>query len=462
MTVQDLRAGPQSKRANLKIILTVHQFLPDHFSGTETLVYETAKELLERGHAVKVITGFPTKKKLADDQRFDEYTYAGIPISRFHHSYTPMGGQTNIQELVFQNRLFGAFFKTYLGREQPDVVHFFHLSRLSASAIDVCEELRLPTVFTPTDFWFICPTAQLQWPGNQACPGPNAFSINCLRHTIQLTQQGGINTLVQRLPDWLLGFLVRVIKVTNLNGQYPQLINALVRRKDFLLERLNRIDRILVPTQVMMELLVRNGMDAGRATSLPFGINTSYCAGRPRPAPSQTLRLGYIGTISEPKGVHIFLEAVRRVTNLNLEIKIYGQLNDFPAYTTRLQAILDNDPRVTFCGTFPNHQIGRIFSELDALVVPSLWRENSPLVVYSAQAAKCPVIASNVAGISQIIENHKNGILFEPGNVAELAGTLKELAENKTRLLEMSNHAKAPSSIQNYVDELLNIYHQLT
>ena len=446
----------------LKIILTAHQFLPDYFSGTEILVYETAKELLKRGHTVKIITGFPTKKKLADSQRFDQYTYDDISVSRFHHSYAPMGGQSNIQELVYRNNLFGSFFKNYLRLERPDIVHFFHLSRLSASAIDACEEMKIRTVFTPTDFWFICPTAQLQLPGNLACSGPNELSINCLRHTIQVTQNKKIGAIIQHFPDQLLRFLVRFINSANLKGKYSQLVNALVRRKDFLLERLNRIDQILVPTKVMMDLLILNGMDAGRAVSIPFGINTSYSDDMPRLNPGKTLRLGYIGTISEPKGVHVFLEAVKKVKDLNLEIKIYGQLNDFPEYSMRLKEISRNDSRVMFCGVFPNHQIRHVFSELDALIVPSLWRENSPLVIYSAQAAKCPVIASNVAGISQIVENHKNGLLFEPGDTSELAAIIKDLAKNKILLLEMSNNAKPPPSIQIYVDELLRIYKKLS
>jgi glycosyltransferase involved in cell wall biosynthesis len=446
-------------RKILKIILTVHQFLPDYFSGTETLTYETAKELKRQGHDVGVVTGFPSKAKLNDADRFDQYTYDGIPVERFHHMYVPMGTQSNIQELEYNNKLFGSFFENYLIREKPDIVHFFHLSRLSAIAVDICNKLGIKTVFTPTDFWFICPTFQLRLPNNQACFGPNSSSVNCLRHLVYLTQPQRINSLVQRIPDWLIRTIIYFIKHSrNIGGQYPQLVRALVDRKSFLLERMHRIDQIAIPTQVMMSLLVQNGLDVRRTTTIPFGLNLAYLEGATRPEPADVLRLGYIGTLYEHKGVHVLLEAIKNLEGKPLEVKIYGKLDDFPDYVRRLKEIVQGDTRVRFCGTFPNHELGSIFSDLDALVVPSLWYENSPLVVYSAQAAKCPIIASNVAGISQIIEHGKNGILFNPGDIVGLADAITNLLDNRDMLQKMSSNAKCPLSIQEYVFRLLNIY----
>lgn len=446
----------------MKIILTVHQFFPDFFSGTETLTYETAKELMKLGHDIRVVTGFPSRDHLEDAERFDHYSYDGIPVERFRHGYMPMGTQTNIQELEYNNKLFGTFFKSYLVREKPDIVHFFHLSRLSGIAVDICNELGIKTVLTPTDFWFICPTSQLRLPNHQACPGPNRSSVNCLRHMVHLSQPAKVTALVQKMPDWLLRVLIFIVKHSgNLGGQYPQLVRALVNRKDFLLERLNRIDQIAIPTQVMLELLEKNGLDVHKTISVPFGLNLAYLHGASRPEPTSVLRLGYIGTVYEHKGVHILVKAIKNLKEEPLELKIYGRLDDFPNYVRELKEIIQDDGRVKFCGTFPNKEIGSIFSDLDVLVVPSLWHENSPLVVYYAQSARCPVIASNVAGMSQIIEHGKDGLLFEPGNISELTNVIKELLDNRDILGKLSSKAKDPLSIQKYVIRLLSIYHGL-
>jgi len=426
------------------------------------LTYETAKELKRQGHVVSVVTGFPSRANLEDSDRFDRYIYDGISVERFHHGYIPMGTQSNIQELEYNNKLFGAFFKNYLIREKPDIVHFFHLSRLSASAVDICNELGIKTVLTPTDFWFICPTSQLRLPNNQACFGPNKSGVNCLRHMVYLTQPKKFNSIVQRMPNWLIRTLIFFMKRSgNLGGQYSQLVRALVDRKDFLLERLNRIDRIAIPTQVMMSLLAQYGLHAHRATIVPFGLNLTYFQGASRPEPAAVLRLGYIGTISEPKGLYILLEAIKNLVGKPLELKIYGKLDEFPDYVRGLKEIIQGDMRVKFCGTFPNPEIGSVFSDLDVLVVPSLWYENSPLVVYSAQSANCPIIASNVAGISQIIDHGKNGLLFEPGDISGLVDAITIFLDNRELLQQMSRNAKVPLSIQEYVFRLLSIYQDL-
>jgi glycosyltransferase involved in cell wall biosynthesis len=141
--------------------------------------------------------------------------------------------------------------------------------------------------------------------------------------------------------------------------------------------------------------------------------------------------------------------------------RIYGKLDDYPKFVEDIRRKSQDDSRIKFCGTFPNHEIGKVFSELDALVVPSLWFENSPLVVYSAQAAKCPVIASNMDGISDIIENGRNGLLFEAGNSSQLAAAIDSLIKDKTILQELSEHSMMPLSIQEYAGKLVTIYQEL-
>ncbi|OEU68020.1 MAG: hypothetical protein BA863_19115 [Desulfovibrio sp. S3730MH75] len=446
----------------MRIILTTHQFVPDYSSGTEILTFETAKVLQRLGHDVSVFTGYPTKDQVPDAERFDQYAYESINVVRFYHNYVPMGDQSSVLELEYDNHLVASYFKKYLRREKPDVIHFFHLMRLSASIVDVCHELGIPTVLTPTDFWFICPTCQLRLPNNENCSGPKKSGVNCLRHIVANNQPSKINAWIQIFPDWVLAALVFSIKHGfNFDKRYSPWVRALSRRPEFLQARLNRINKVAVPTQIMVSILTQNGLEKHRAISIPFGLNLTYLENSKRPEPSNILRLGYIGTLSEHKGVHVLVEAVKKLDGKPIELKIYGKLDDFPDYVENLRRIIQDDPRIKLCGAFPNDKIGTIFSGLDALVVPSLWYENSPLVIYSAQFAKCPVIASNMKGMSEVIEHKKNGLLFEAGNISQLAGAIGTLLDNKDLLQELSNNAKQPLSIRGYVDKLLKIYYDL-
>ena len=92
------------------------------------------------------------------------------------------------------------------------------------------------------------------------------------------------------------------------------------------------------------------------------------------------------------------------------------------------------------------------------LVIPSLWYENTPLVIYSAQAAACPVIASNLPGLAAVVVHEHNGLLFEPGNAALLAQQLSRLIDEDELLQRLSHNAHPPKTTATYVDELLAVW----
>ena len=443
----------------MKILLTVHQFLPDYSAGTEILTLDTARDLRRLGHEVFILSGHPAAVALPDDQRFEHYEYDGLPVVRFQHSHVPMGGQTNTTAAEYNNWLVAAYLRRFLRRNRPDIVHFFHLARLSGAVIDVCHELGIPMVATPTDFWFICPTSQLRLPDHSLCTGPDANGVNCLRHVASLNQPARLQAKLRLLPDWALGLAIWATRRGFFSGSWfaPQL-RALAERPGFLRERLNMLERVLVPTHLMERILVNNGLRPEKVIYKPYGIELKYLRDVVRNR-SENVRLGFIGTLYEHKGAHILLQAVKSLPDAgNLELRIYGRRDEFPAYVQQLDTLAAGDPRIKFCGTFANDKIGEVLGSLDALVVPSLWYENTPLVVYSAQAAKCPVIASDTPGLAEAIQHDVNGLLFERGNPLDLAKLLQIVISDRTILERLSEHAPAPKSIHDYVGELDSIY----
>lgn len=454
-------AGDQTE-LNMKILLTTHQFLPDYSAGTEVLTFSTAKELTRLGHEVHVFTGYPAKVELRDEERFDCYVHEGIPVRRFHHALVPMGRQSNFMESEYNNLLFATRFKEYLSEFKPDIVHFFHLGRLSASAIDVCEELKIPMILTPTDFWFICFMNQLRLPDHSFCTGPDKNRINCLRHCVELSQQAKISSVFKNIPDSLLSLLICAIQKGLFgNKGYPAYVKALLNRTDFLVSRLNKIDKVLVPTRLMERILEKNGLESQRVIYNPFGIDIHEMEKQAKKYGGGVLKVGFIGTLCEHKGTHVLLQALRLRPDAPIALKLYGKLDDFPDYVAQLRGIACNDSRVSFCGTFPNQEIRDIFAGIDVLVVPSIWYENTPLVVLSAQAAGCPVIASDVGGISEVIEHGINGLVFQPGDVTGLAGCLDQLLQRDVSLEHLSANAKKPKSIAEYTAENVRTYQDI-
>jgi glycosyltransferase involved in cell wall biosynthesis len=87
-----------------------------------------------------------------------------------------------------------------------------------------------------------------------------------------------------------------------------------------------------------------------------------------------------------------------------------------------------------------------------------LWYENTPLVLYSAQVAKVPVVATDLGGLNEVITDGENGFLFERGNVKGLSDIIRMLCNDRSVVKRLSDHARQPKSISSYVDELERIY----
>ena len=452
----------------MKIILTVHQFLPDFSTGTEVIALGIAKELRVRGHEVTVVTGYPDPRRLADADRFDRYVYDGIPVERFRHASHPMGGQRVVTELAYDNRLFASAFRALLERIRPDLVHFVHLSRLSASIVEPCLELGIPTVFTATDFWAVCPFSQLRLADNSICAGPDATGLNCVRHFTENigARRVSLATLAKRAPDWMLGMGMRAAAMRlPLAPPFAAEVRALVGRGPFLRERLNRIGRVLAPSRVMERALVEGGIDRERVRFLPYGIDTARIERSTERGMAPKLRLGFVGSLSEHKGLDLAVRAVRLLDpTLPVELSIHGAPGPSApgeAYHREVLALAEGDPRFRFHGPFENGRVGEILASLDALLVPSIWHENTPVVVYEAFAAGCPVIASDVEGIAEVVRHGTDGLLCARGDAAALAACISGVAGDRALLRRLAGATRPPLSVSNHVDRLEDVYDEV-
>jgi len=444
----------------LKILLTVHQFFPDYTSGTEVLTFSVAKELIRRGHTVAVLTAFPTTPEVVDADRYDEHDLEGIHVYRFHHAYVPMGGQDAIAELEYDNHLAARYFDRILCQFKPDVIHFFHMLRLSSRMIDVAMKAGIPAFYTPTDFWSICPTAQLLLPNGKVCSGPSIAAGNCVKHFAQVRAGSRAQRIAPRVPDLVADAVVGLVNHHLLpeHRTSPD-IRAMSKRKKFLITRINWLDGIISPTPFMTKTLIDNGVDRRLILQSAYGIDMGgYAIAAPEVKTGEPLTIGFIGTLAPHKGCHVLIEAFKLLPPGAARLKVYGNLKDFPEYNASLRQRAQGREDIEFCGTFPNGDIGRVLEGLHVLVVPSLWFENAPLVVYSALAAQRPVIASDFPGLSDNVKDDVNGMIFRPGDFQALHTKLNRLVTEPGLLARLSGNCRPPKSTPAYVEELLAVY----
>jgi glycosyltransferase involved in cell wall biosynthesis len=443
----------------MKILLTVHQFVPEYKSGTEILTFSVAKELLRRGHEVFVYTGFPAQHALADDMRLDRYEIDGISVYRYYHSVQPLADQRVVTEIEYNNHLATRFFSQIIQEIHPDIIHFFHLSRLGAGLIDVAIAQGILAYSTPTDFWAVCPTSQLLLDDGSMCAGPSAAGGNCVKHVAMLTRGERAKKYLPMISTPVADVVATLAKsfLGSLHPLAPE-IAAMANRRPYTIARYNQLNAIFSPSQLMTKTLIHNGINADLIRQSAFGIDItgyeSHC--RQRLGMAQTI--GFIGTLSPHKGCHILIKAFKQLNLPTLQLKIYGNPNEFPDHYAELKALVSETDAIEFCGTFPNTQIAQVLSELDTLVVPSLWYENTPLVLYSAFAARCPVIVSDFPGMSEVVLHQQNGLVFPAGDIDALTEQLRLLATTADLLPRLSAGCKAPKPSSVYVDELETTY----
>ena len=96
---------------------------------------------------------------------------------------------------------------------------------------------------------------------------------------------------------------------------------------------------------------------------------------------------------------------------------------------------------------------------MDVLVVPSLWLENSPLVIHEAFMAGVPVVGARIGGIAELVVHEQNGLLYDPPSSAEaLAAALRRLIEEPHRLDELARTRVPVKSIAVDAQEWESVY----
>ena len=159
--------------------------------------------------------------------------------------------------------------------------------------------------------------------------------------------------------------------------------------------------------------------------------------------------------------MHTIIEAVRQLPDLPLVLKIFGNAAQFPNYTSDLKKRVKNDDRIQFLGVYDRKDISQVFSNLDLLVVPSLWYENSPNVILEAFAHHVPVLASDLGGMAELVENGKNGALFKAGNASDLKRLIRTIAENPIKICQYQDFIPAVKTVDQEIEEVLNVYNRV-
>lgn len=145
----------------------------------------------------------------------------------------------------------------------------------------------------------------------------------------------------------------------------------------------------------------------------------------------------YVGDLLRNKAVDLILRAFGAINNCHkFKLCIVGDGPEKPELH-RIVHELGLETDVQFYGTLPKEKVLGLMSNAYALILASM-REGLPLVILEAFSFGCPVIASGVGGIPELVRHGENGLLFEPENIHALTECIRKIVSDKKTREQLS------------------------
>ena len=427
----------------MRVLLAVHHFPPRYSAGAELYVLRLARELLQHGHQAEVVCveTIDVTKPFGVDVALDQY--AGIPVWRLH-----LGLKGAPAQWSYDNPAIAAWFEQQVQLSQPDIVHLHSGYLIGIGAVRAAHAQGIPTVVTLHDYWFLCPRITLLRGDGSLCPQPPTDPAECA-WCLHLDQRR------YRWPDRFSAGLAGKVWIA-LAGQTERTEQQ--ARRDTLRAALAQADLVTSPSQFLANLFKEWHIPV---QTIRLGLPREPFASVPPVQAGSTVRLGYIGQIAPHKGVHLLIQALKSLprNGIPIEVKIFGNVDHHPMYTRNLQRLIGGDTRIYLAGKFSSDQLPNVLGQIDVLVVPSIWYENSPIVVLEAHAAGRPVIASRLGGLVELVHDEVDGLLFTAGDKHDLARQLQRL-RSESGLLERLRDGIQPPPLLN--EEMLMIFQHYT
>lgn len=215
---------------------------------------------------------------------------------------------------------------------------------------------------------------------------------------------------------------------------FPEIGAAnLLRRETFIKSFFNQVDAFVSPSHFLLSRFADWGLPPEKLVMIENGLQAGTPAPtRPLAPGARRNRFGFFGQLNPFKGVKVLIDAVTRIpadTWGDGILNIYGgnlehQPEDFQASVKELFRIAGR--RVRFRGAYKSHELPALMRDIDWMVIPSTWWENSPVVIQEAFFHGRPIIASDIGGMAEKVRHGVDGLHFRVSNADSLADTMAQ------------------------------------
>jgi glycosyltransferase involved in cell wall biosynthesis len=365
---------------------------------------------------------------------------AGTPFSTFR-------GRDD--ELLFASKDFDHFwfvqpidaavrdrFAFLLQRINPDIIHFHHYSKIGVELLALARRINpnVRIILTLHEYLAIC------------------------HHNGQMVKTGNFALCEEANPR----------DCSHCFTEIPP--TEFLLRKLFVQAHFAKVDLVIAPSEFLRQRYIAWGLPSRQIVLLENG--TPACSPPPpRPCADGEARaiFGFFGQINPYKGLLQLLTAFDYLGQLPAEMTggirliVHGANleTNSPDYVGAIHGLLARTAqRVHFAGAYDRRDLGDLLAAVDWVVVPSIWWENSPLVIEEALAHRRPVICSNIGGMAEKVRWGRDGFHFPVGSPFELARLLARLAGDPQIWNRLQTTIRQTTTIAEWASRHLDLYRQ--
>ena len=310
--------------------------------------------------------------------------------------------------------------------------------------VEIAHNFGAKTIFTLHDYWLLCARGQFIDRNMNICDNQTYTKcIKCLQEKYKINGN-------KRTED--------------------NCLKLLKDRERIISKIFQRIDIFIAPSKFLRNKFIEYGLPKKKIVYRDYGFKTDlfskvHSSKDRKDRVKNKIVFGYCGTAIPSKGLEVLIDSIKYLNHSKKEFEIRIHASEHSRFKEYYQKLLTKSQKydqIRFLGKYSNLDVAHIYNTFDVLIVPSLWYENSPLVIHEAFQAKIPAITSNRGGMAELIEDGKNGLLFNQGSPEDLAQKMHIFLDNPELIVKYGKNHPSVHSIESDASFMLDLFENLS